>query len=263
MIDTHAHVYQHVTGRFGLNADMVGVRLRRHDGGGPGRPELHDHPRVSPLHRRTRREPACCASSPPIWSAAWRAICTRAVWPGAGGREGHHPRRREPTPTSCAASRRMPRSAAPRAGGWRSSSSASASPASSAFRLYIHLGQLWPVKDGATIDPDEVVRALHADHGTGRRAGPSVHPASRRLRLGRDRRGASRGVGGAGARRDGRCGPRLAFQFRNGPPKVLAAGIRPTTLGRRHARLQRARRRCRGRRGPRRQIRSSAWRRST
>jgi len=26
LIDTHAHVYQHVTGRFGLNADMVGVR---------------------------------------------------------------------------------------------------------------------------------------------------------------------------------------------------------------------------------------------
>jgi dihydroorotase len=26
MIDTHAHVYQYVTGRFGLNADMVGVR---------------------------------------------------------------------------------------------------------------------------------------------------------------------------------------------------------------------------------------------
>jgi dihydroorotase len=26
MIDTHAHVYEHVTGRFGLNADMVGVR---------------------------------------------------------------------------------------------------------------------------------------------------------------------------------------------------------------------------------------------
>lgn len=26
LIDTHAHVYQHVSGRFGLNADMVGVR---------------------------------------------------------------------------------------------------------------------------------------------------------------------------------------------------------------------------------------------
>ena len=26
MIDTHAHVYQHVTGRFGLQAGLVGVR---------------------------------------------------------------------------------------------------------------------------------------------------------------------------------------------------------------------------------------------
>ena len=25
LIDTHAHVYQYVTGRFGLNADMVGI----------------------------------------------------------------------------------------------------------------------------------------------------------------------------------------------------------------------------------------------
>ena len=25
-MDTHAHVYQYVTGRFGLNADMVGVQ---------------------------------------------------------------------------------------------------------------------------------------------------------------------------------------------------------------------------------------------
>ena len=26
LVDTHAHVYQYVTGRFGLNADMVGVQ---------------------------------------------------------------------------------------------------------------------------------------------------------------------------------------------------------------------------------------------
>src|SRR5271155_5823097 len=26
LIDTHAHVYEHVTGRFGLNADLCGVR---------------------------------------------------------------------------------------------------------------------------------------------------------------------------------------------------------------------------------------------
>ena len=29
LIDTHAHVYQHVTGKFGLNADMVGVQIGR------------------------------------------------------------------------------------------------------------------------------------------------------------------------------------------------------------------------------------------
>ena len=26
MIDTHAHVYHYVTGRFGMDADMVGVQ---------------------------------------------------------------------------------------------------------------------------------------------------------------------------------------------------------------------------------------------
>jgi len=30
LIDTHAHVYQYVTGRFGLNADMVGGALGCH-----------------------------------------------------------------------------------------------------------------------------------------------------------------------------------------------------------------------------------------
>ena len=38
MIDTHAHIYEHVTGKFGLNADMVGVRLATTtviDQGGP------------------------------------------------------------------------------------------------------------------------------------------------------------------------------------------------------------------------------------
>ena len=26
LIDTHAHIYEHVTGTFGLNADLVGIR---------------------------------------------------------------------------------------------------------------------------------------------------------------------------------------------------------------------------------------------
>ena len=40
MIDTHAHVYEHVTGSFGLNPDLVGVRAGVTtvvDQGGPDR----------------------------------------------------------------------------------------------------------------------------------------------------------------------------------------------------------------------------------
>ena len=31
LIDMHAHVFRHVTGRFGLDADLVGVRFGRDD----------------------------------------------------------------------------------------------------------------------------------------------------------------------------------------------------------------------------------------
>ncbi len=47
MIDTHAHIYRYVTGRFGLEADMVGVES--------GVTALI--PGLSPLRRRERREP--------------------------------------------------------------------------------------------------------------------------------------------------------------------------------------------------------------
>ncbi len=49
MIDTHAHVYEHVTGRFGLNPDMVGVRSGVTTLIDQGGAELHDHWRLSPL----------------------------------------------------------------------------------------------------------------------------------------------------------------------------------------------------------------------
>src|SRR5262249_59274610 len=44
LIDTHAHVYQYVTGRFGLEADMVGVHSGTTtlvDQGGPSCMTLH------------------------------------------------------------------------------------------------------------------------------------------------------------------------------------------------------------------------------
>jgi dihydroorotase len=116
MIDTHAHVYQYVTGRFGLAADLVGVQsgvTTVVDQGGPSCMTL-------PGFRHFCAEPAATqvyaflsASS----SAAWRGISTRSCaartawtwrqpWPPPA-----------PTQTSCAASRRMPRSAALPAGG--------------------------------------------------------------------------------------------------------------------------------------------------
>src|SRR5262245_51052389 len=55
LIDTHAHVYQYVTGRFGLNADMVGVHsgvTALIDQGGPSCMTL-------PGFRQFIAEPAC------------------------------------------------------------------------------------------------------------------------------------------------------------------------------------------------------------
>ena len=60
LIDTHAHVYQYVTGRFGLNPDMVGVRsgvTTVIDQGGPSCMTLAGLP---PLHRRAGRDAGLC-----------------------------------------------------------------------------------------------------------------------------------------------------------------------------------------------------------
>ena len=119
MIDTHAHVYEHVTGKFGLNPDMVGVRSGVTTLVDQGGPELHDARWLPPLPGGNIATAACSASSPATWSAASKAIfiptstartASMSITPCAS------PRR---TSTSCAASRRMPRSAASRAGGWR------------------------------------------------------------------------------------------------------------------------------------------------
>jgi dihydroorotase len=57
LIDTHAHVYEHVTGRFGLNADLCGVQSGVTTLVDQGGAELHDAARVSAF-RRPRRQPA-------------------------------------------------------------------------------------------------------------------------------------------------------------------------------------------------------------
>jgi dihydroorotase len=96
--------------------------------------------------------------------------------------------------------------------------------------LYIHLGQLWPVKDGATVDADEVVRALMPlmepgdvlAHPFTRHPGGfiseetgEVHPVVWAAL----ERGVTVDVG---------HGSHFSFSMAR---KVIEAGLRPTTLG--------------------------------
>src|SRR3974390_1598371 len=108
MIDTHAHVYQYVTGRFGVNPDMVGVRsgvTTVIDQGGPSCMTL-------PGFRHFVVEKA--------ETQVYAFLSVYLV----GGLEGHTSPSTStrwlpppmPTKTSCAASRVTPRSAASRVG---------------------------------------------------------------------------------------------------------------------------------------------------
>ncbi len=159
MIDTHAHVYQHVTGRFGLNADMVGVRsavTTLVDQGGPSCMTL-------PGFRHFIVEPA-----------ASRVLCFISAYL-VGGMEGHlYPALYGPEQVDVKATVRAGRANADIVRGVKAHAEIGGASrwglevvklgkrisSELGVPLYIHLGQLWPVKDGATVDPDEVVRAL-------------------------------------------------------------------------------------------------------
>lgn len=159
MIDTHAHVYEHVTGKFGLNADLVGIGsavTTLVDQGGPSCMTIGGF----------RHFVAATAKS--------RALCFISTYL-VGGLEGHrYPQLYGPdgvnvehTLKAIEANRDLVKGIKAHAeiGGasrWdldvirlgKDISRASGLP------LYIHLGQLWPTKDGTHIDADELVRKL-------------------------------------------------------------------------------------------------------
>ena len=159
MIDTHAHVYQHVTGRFGLNADMVGVRsgvTTVVDQGGPSCMTI-------PGFRHFVVEPS-----------ATRVLCFISAYL-VGGLEGHlYPSLYGPDQVDVKATVRAARANADIVRGVKAHAEIGGASrwgleviklgkrisSELSVPLYIHLGQIWPVKDGATIDPDEVVREL-------------------------------------------------------------------------------------------------------
>jgi dihydroorotase len=159
MIDTHAHVYQHVTGRFGLNADMVGVRsgvTTVVDQGGPS-----------------------CMTIPGfrhfvVEQSTTRVLCFISAYL-VGGLEGHlYPSLYGPDQVDVKATVRAGRVNADVVRGVKAHAEIGGASrwgleviklgkrisSELGVPLYIHLGQIWPVKDGASIDPDEVVRAL-------------------------------------------------------------------------------------------------------
>ncbi len=158
MIDTHAHVYQHVGGAFGLNADMVGVRS--------GVTTLVDQGGASCMTFAGFRH----YIAEPAESRVVAFISAYVV----GGLEGHYytdlygPSGVDVAATVKAieANRDLVKGIKAHAeiGGfarWGIEVIAMAKDISrrAGLPIYIHLGQLWPLpeKGGAEVDPDSVL----------------------------------------------------------------------------------------------------------
>lgn len=229
MIDTHAHVYQYVTGKFGLDADMVGVRSAVTtviDQGGPSCMTI-------PGFRKFIAEPA-----------ATRALAFISAYL-VGGLEGHlYPDLYGPGGVNIAHTVKAARAHADLVKGVKAHAETGGVSRwglevirmgkeiarGAGLPLYIHLGQLWPVAPGAEVDADDVVRALmplmepgdvlahpftrHPGGFISQQTG-EVHPVVWAAL----ERGVSVDVG---------HGSHFSFEMAR---KVLDAGIRPFTLG--------------------------------
>jgi dihydroorotase len=159
LIDTHAHVYQHVTGKFGLAPDMCGVDsgvTTLVDQGGPSCMTIDGF-------RRFIVEPAKS-----------RVLCFISAYL-VGGLEGHlYPELYGPGQLNVAHTVRAARENSDIVRGIKAHAEIGGASRwglevikigkqiarETGLPLYIHLGQLWPEADGVSIDPDEVVEAL-------------------------------------------------------------------------------------------------------
>ena len=159
LIDTHAHVYQHVTGRFGLNPDLVGVGsgiTTLVDQGGPSCMTLGGF-------RHFIAEPA-----------QTRVLCFISAYL-VGGLEGHlYPELYGPDQVNVAHTVKVARENADLVRGVKAHAEIGGASRwgldvirlgkeiarGAGIPLYIHLGQLWRQKDGAEIDPDALVEEL-------------------------------------------------------------------------------------------------------
>lgn len=159
LIDTHAHIFQHVTGRFGLNPDICGVRSGVStlvDQGGPSLMTL-------PAFRHYVADPSNS-----------RVLCFLSTYL-VGGLEGHlYPQLYGPECVDVDATIRVGLEnrdivrgvkAHAEVGGksrWGMEVIRKARDIARGIGvpLYIHLGQLWPEKEKGIVDPDSVIEEL-------------------------------------------------------------------------------------------------------
>jgi len=229
MIDTHGHIYQHVTGKFGLNADMVGVQsgvTTVVDQGGPSCMTL-------PGFRAFIAEPA-----------KTRVLCFISAYL-VGGLEGHfYPELYGPQQVNVAHTVRVARENPDLVRGVKAHAEIGGASRwgldvirlgkqiarEAGLPLYIHLGQLWPEAEGTHIDPDELVRELVPimqpgdvlAHPFTRHPGGFISTATGQVHpivWAALERGVTVDVG---------HGSHFSFDMAR---QVIAAGIRPYTLG--------------------------------
>jgi dihydroorotase len=230
LIDTHAHVYQYVTGRFGLPADQVGVHSATTtvvDQGGPSCMTL-------PGFRNFVAEPAA--------TRVYAFLSAYVV----GGLEGHYyPALYGPDGVDVAATVRAARENADLVRGIKGHAEiggvarwgldvlrlAAEIAREADLPLYVHFGQLWPLprSAGGAADPDtilpEVVELL-------RPGDVLAHPFTRHPGGFVDRQGRVhpivREAMARGLRVDVGHGSHFSFDVAR---RVLDAGIVPDTLG--------------------------------
>ena len=230
LIDTHAHVYEHVTGRFGLNADLCGVQsgvTTLVDQGGPS-----------------------CMTLPGfrhyvVKSAVSRVVTFLSAYL-VGGLEGHYYSALyrpdcldiEATVRAAEANRDLVKGIKAHAelGGfarWGIEVIKAAAEIGRRSRLpvYIHFGQLWPLphQNGVTIDPDSILPQVIDLMKPG---DVLAHPFSRHPGGFVDKNGALhplvREAVARGLKIDVGHGSHFSF---NVARTVLDAGIAPDTLG--------------------------------
>lgn len=160
MIDTHGHVYQYVTGRFGLNPDMVGVRsgvTTLVDQGGPSCMTIGGFRNMlQPVNKS-------------------RLLCFISAYL-VGGLEGHlYPELYGPNSLNPEHTIRVAKENLDIVKGVKAHAEIGGQSRwglevikigkhiskEAGLPIYIHLGQLWPTKDSAPIpDADELIREL-------------------------------------------------------------------------------------------------------